>query len=538
MEDARDETSLESQLKRGLETQLERFLDIFCFIQQFSLNPVSAGDLAEKISLPGDSFFGLSLPFSGKFAFLVISNENNVLPEWYKNPGVAGKSRLTFFAGNLSDLLSKNTSFFEETSPFTDDMEAESMIHENGSPEKTPDFSTFLHSDKYAGGKMRASLALFSRMKLAPGARLLSFSIMRFDGNPGRGWLITAVENPEILRDFLCGPAANTAEKTQRLKRVRELEVLSLTESEQQSAKITEPGENAKELSVKDSPEEKFRSVGNEKAEKEQKSQETEQNSPDTRLEKNDRVSEDELRIAEQIIGITDEKKFSTKTPDAFIFAEKPEYSSVNTDEIRYVREEFLLPFNEEKFRGAFREFLATRNECVREKQKNCDLRRMNHRNGIYSNKIFRKARGTAFGIFSQNSHPKITQRWRDARPFLSFFEEKKAPITSPPGAFRPENLLENADFEVRADIKCRADQPVLSPEKVLQGIPVTVRAVLGRKKFLLEAILGLEVGAILNFGHVNEADLELFVSDKCVARGGHVPGESAVAVEILEKTT
>lgn len=70
-----------------------------------------------------------------------------------------------------------------------------------------------------------------------------------------------------------------------------------------------------------------------------------------------------------------------------------------------------------------------------------------------------------------------------------------------------------------------------------MKEIPVTVHAVLGRKKLPLEAILALKPGAVLNFGLADTQNLAIFVSDKCVAQGEMLAVGTAVAVEILEKT-
>lgn len=486
---AREEDTPESLLTRGMETQLERFLDIFCFVQQFSCEPVSRDALPEKITLEAESFFGISLPYLADYAILIIANENNVLPEWYENPGVAGKSRLTFFAGNLSDLLAKHSEFLENRVYYPS--------------ENWTDIQTFLNSGKYTAGKLRAEPGFFARLDLTENARLLTFSMMRFDGNPGRGWLITGIQNPEILRHFLEKTAFHPAEKTHVLQRVRNLEKLSVEEMPEE-AEPPEPPEA--KVALKAEPEREF-------------TQNTE-NTPN-------------FSPLELYVRLSDSDSQCAKMEETLILSEKPECPSANTDEIRYIREEHLIPFNPEKFAREFHAFLAKR------LQKKAKTRSNNRPKGRVSPCEFqRECRNEGLRLFFVHSHPQNTQRWREVTGDFSDLCESESETlnfeqNSP--AMRAEDLWEMAETPAAVPETPRDQRPILPAETVFQGIPVTFRAVLGRKKYPLELILALKPGAILDFGPADAENLEIFVSDKCVAHAAQVVGETAVAVEIQD---
>lgn len=490
---AREEDTPESQLTRGLETQLERFLDIFCFVQQFSCEPVTHEALPEKIALAEDSFFGISLPCCANYAILIVANENSVLPEWYENPGVAGKSRLTFLAGNLSDLLVRYSEIIENQSVCPQ--------------ENWTDFQAFLNSEKYSAGKMRAEPGFFARLELTQNARLLAFSMMRFDGKPGRGWLLTGVKNPEILRFFQEKHPFRPAEKTYVLQRVRNLEKLS----------VEEMPEIEEDFAAKnDLPVEKSAPA----------------TAPEPEIAQNT-ANIPNFQPLELYVRLSDGDSPGAKMDETLILGEKPECSSVNTDEIQYVREEHLIPFNPEKFAREFHTFLASRHEKRLQNRLAC-CPKMHFETHIKTCNYRYTARDEAIRLFFAHAHPQLTQRWRNVTGDFSDLREhesKKSDCPPENTPLRAEDLWETAETAETP----RHKQPVLPPETVLQQIPVTLRAVLGRKKLPVEAILALKPGVILDFGPANTQNMEIFVSDKDVARGEMLAVGTSVAVEILK---
>lgn len=595
--------SMETFFLRNLEVQLERFLDICCIIQNISFSTASEF-LASRFSqithtsqnfpekkneeifeknqmIFSGSGFAMTFPCKNHANIFFVPDGSDMLPNWYKNPGVAGKSRLSLFANELSDLFLKTFSLFYEKSE---------DIPILGMP---TDISFFGATKKYFAGRVIHLETLCRRLIFSGNPRVAALSLTRFDGSPGTVWLLTGVENPETLWHFTEAVSPSAASSGNFLKPVRGLEVISLmaveenaifenlvlekTISEQKNItgeEITVFSDDSvvNESSINESVIDDSVMNDSETDDSAAPSPFSSTETPDKNCEKisgaasenappqNPETSPDsppepspEARIPalETLFslyelsagGISEENAGTAEESlrnfqEIFILPETPEIAPINTEEMRHVEEDFLFPLPPEKFRQAFSDFLAPRKETFFSKNGHFRTLRLP---SVFLEVYRRRRMGTLRNRFQQ-AHPRITRPWQKSAfsllPGQDFSEKNQSGITyGGYWIFTAADLLESFSSLNREHHAAEAEAVPqgMSPEMVLQKIPVAIRVSPGRKTLPLDAILALKKGDILDFPHENASQVEIFAADRKIALGVPMVSQDYAAVEITE---
>ncbi|MDO4574925.1 MAG: FliM/FliN family flagellar motor switch protein [Planctomycetia bacterium] len=170
-----------------LEDRLEKLFDL-----RGEIHPVESGDFWETFHGPG---FTLTFPSTQGIGVFVIADPERTLPQWYRNPGIAGRSRLFLLASQLGTFFS------------------------DGPCETSAEFFSSL--DYFAGGIAELTLL---REKLDFNAEnVRAFRIHRDDGRAHSAWVLGPVASSETLHqladtDELPRPGSKT------LKPLRSLE--------------------------------------------------------------------------------------------------------------------------------------------------------------------------------------------------------------------------------------------------------------------------------------------------------------------------
>lgn len=166
-------------IQEELETCLEKFLDILAevektgdisipFPMRSSETPSQPLPCPEGLAGAG---FAITFPFRQAVGLFIIAHREDLLPDWYRHPGIAGKSRLFLLGTHLAQFFShdweeKNRSFFD--------------------------------SSDYFAGAVEALEGIFPKITFSAESSLHSFQIRRWDGQSTNAWLIGPVSSVEM----------------------------------------------------------------------------------------------------------------------------------------------------------------------------------------------------------------------------------------------------------------------------------------------------------------------------------------------------
>ncbi|MDO4550982.1 MAG: FliM/FliN family flagellar motor switch protein [Planctomycetia bacterium] len=509
-------------LLRTLETRLERFLDIYCLIQKMDVFPASEFFLSKKSENLehfglSDKGFLITFPFSGKTNILIIPEKKESLPSWYRNPGVAGKSRLSLFAQELSDIFPKFSAIFN--------LDKESQVLPlYGFP---LNIIHFLESEKYFAGRILQMETLCRRLVFVGDPKIAVFTMTRFDGSLSTACLVTAVENPEILKIFADHDEKSPVLSEIPLKPVRALETVSVISD----SIISDISKNEKSH-----PDDTGVIFSGESLSKENSLKEC---SSEILPEEEEYV----LPIIENIISpeiLAEEVFLEGKkeiSSEIFLLSETPDVLAVNTEELIILEEENLFPFQQEKFQREFSEFLLTRKIWNREAVKNGFSKnsRPQKKSAFLS---FYKQRKKYIQEYMRNiSYSRPLLWWEHAVSFLEGSVIRDTADKTEGVKYSAEDMFE-APFFVKDDVpKESAGQESakkISSEVVLRNIPVFLQVLLGKKRMTVTEILNLREGSILNFENPGVTG-SVCISDTKIAQGKFLFYEDYVAVEVSE---
>ncbi|MDO4584531.1 MAG: FliM/FliN family flagellar motor C-terminal domain-containing protein [Planctomycetia bacterium] len=158
-------------IQEELEICLEKFLDILVEVEKTESPSIS--DFSQKSLQPGGMGGGVAItfPFPQGVGLFLIAHREDLLPDWYQRPGVAGKSRLFLFANHLAQYFSagideKNRSFFD--------------------------------SADYFAGSVAAMEEIFEKLPFSSETSILPFQLRRWDGQSTYAWLMGPFSHIEI----------------------------------------------------------------------------------------------------------------------------------------------------------------------------------------------------------------------------------------------------------------------------------------------------------------------------------------------------
>ena len=257
----------------GLATALEKFLDILG--ESFELSPEKGAanfELKRPKTFQGAGF-GVTFPFCGGLGVFLIAERGGILPGWFANPGIAGKSRIFLLANELERLFAPENGSLEaaaalagpalqeietlrQTQPEFQPQnvfqaECEFPPEAGGQPETAasqkdscqegpnPTDSvvsvpksavpprSFYETHQFFYGRIETLEKLFAALPLEDVTDFRSFSIRKFDGREGSAWMLGPLSSPDVFY-------ANTQNVPQTLpqagilKPVRSLEAVTI----------------------------------------------------------------------------------------------------------------------------------------------------------------------------------------------------------------------------------------------------------------------------------------------------------------------
>ncbi|MDO4569917.1 MAG: FliM/FliN family flagellar motor switch protein [Planctomycetia bacterium] len=181
---------------------LEKFLDIYGEIVEIS--PPTPNEQPPQCPKafwgPG---FALTFPYGEKSGLFVAAEHGEILPPWYLNPGIAGKSRLFLLSQTFAAIFA---------SPAALDAENERAE------------CAFYKTASYFAGRVASLVDVFNALDWGKETIVQSLIISRFDGRKGNAWIFTPIMNPSVLYEFAQNDPAPLVLDVSHLKPVRNLE--------------------------------------------------------------------------------------------------------------------------------------------------------------------------------------------------------------------------------------------------------------------------------------------------------------------------
>lgn len=181
-------------IQEELETCLEKFLDILAEVEKMERLPATNFPDSCPEGLAGEGF-AITFPFHQAVGLLLMAHREDLLPNWYRHPGIAGKSRLFLFANHLSHFFS---------------LESE----ENN--------RTFFDSANYFAGSVRSLEKIFKNLPFSSESAILPFQLRRWDGQSTTAWLMGPFSHVNI--ESTVPPLSQVTRHVHALKPVRKLE--------------------------------------------------------------------------------------------------------------------------------------------------------------------------------------------------------------------------------------------------------------------------------------------------------------------------
>ncbi|MDO4630358.1 MAG: hypothetical protein Q4C70_14360, partial [Planctomycetia bacterium] len=224
---------------------LEKYLDIIGETYEFS--PERPDGKATNFALKRPRTFegdgmAVTFPFRAGVGIFLISVRGGILPDWFTNPGIAGRSRLFLLASELEQIFGTDwdkESVTEPEEPFSPDMleeiatqnDSETNVqknaHDNGHNNSLNDnqnqdlndtqgltrklslkpaqkivstAGTFYATTDFFYGPVSALETFFNGLAEEELTEFRAFSIRKFDGREGYAWMLGPTRTAEILR--------------------------------------------------------------------------------------------------------------------------------------------------------------------------------------------------------------------------------------------------------------------------------------------------------------------------------------------------
>ncbi len=215
---------------------LEKYLDIIGETYEFS--PERPDGKATNFTLKRPRTFAgdgmaVTFPFHAGVGIFLISVRGGILPDWFMNPGIAGRSRLFLLASELEQIFATDW----EKEPVTESEETLSpevleeiatqnltqKLFQKPSPKTVSTTGTFYATADFFYGPVSDLETLFEGLAEEELTEFRAFSIRKFDGREGSAWMLGPTGTTEILRKNV--PAETLPTRTLgTLRPVRSLE--------------------------------------------------------------------------------------------------------------------------------------------------------------------------------------------------------------------------------------------------------------------------------------------------------------------------
>ncbi len=520
---------------------LEKYLDIIGETYEFSPERPDGKATSFALKRPrtfeGDGM-AVTFPFRAGVGIFLISVRGGILPDWFANPGIAGRSRLFLLASELEQIFGTDwekepiSEPEDDSSPKTSEELPGEISSLKPSQKTVSTVGTFYATADFFYGSVSVLESLFNGLAEEELTEFRAFSIRKFDGREGYAWMLGPTRTAEILRKNAVAETFPTR-TIGTLRPVRSLESVVVDTAGSEEVLPAENALNEVETveltgETSDFPAEilkEFPRIAH------QFHFRSRTHSPARRARREEAILS-QIRY-ENPIYTQRWRKQSAQYIER-IEAELQTAALLASSLFR-IQSEVRKPSNSflgESAPGTVATLVETRLADVKEVDLFKSIETVDFTEAPVMPISEWAAEWVSADMWVEN--PAVVTRT---------FQSSKGENTPETKIFTPESLLEakekeieyptpfSVDFSLELDILATETLKIRAPETNILEISVPVSILLGRAKRSVAEILGWKVGDVVNLGQKTEETSEVFVNGGCVGCGFPVEWENRVGI-------